>query len=177
MLFDSGSIDFEAVHIEFHPKAFSDSDLSRDVDTRRSVTGYIFFLANGPIIWCSKLQECVALSSMEAEYISACAAAQEALWLLRLLRELRCLFQLPFQLMQDNQSCIYLSASPHDHPKSKHIDRKYHFVRDLVLEGTLILKKIATAENTADIFTKPLDRQPFQYHRGNMLVQLTTTHH
>ena len=113
------------------------------------------------ISWCSKQQTSVALSSMEAEYMAACAASQEAIWLRRLLRELGGLFTKPFTIFEDNQSCIHLSKNQGDFPRSKHIDMRYHFVREQVEQGEIILRKIDTKQNLADVFTKPLDRAQF----------------
>jgi hypothetical protein len=98
---------------------------------------------------------------MEAEYMAACAATQEAIWLMRLLKEFGCIFNKPLTLLEDNQSCIYLSRNPGDFNKSKHIDTKYYFVREQVEAGTVVLKKIDTKDNLADVFTKPLTRNQF----------------
>jgi hypothetical protein len=141
--------------------SFADSNLAKDVDTRRSITAFIFFLGCCVISWCSKQQTSVALSSMEAEYMAACAASQEAIWLRRLLRELGGLFTKPFTIFEDNQSCIHLSKNQGDFPRSKHIDMRYHFVREQVEQGEIILRKIDTKQNLADVFTKPLDRAQF----------------
>ena len=151
------------------PTGFVDSDHGRDIDSRRSVTGYIFFLGSSPICWQSKQQTSVALSSMEAEYMAACAASQEAIWLGRLLREFGCLFSNPIVMLEDNQSCIHLSKNPGDFAKSKHIDTRYHFVREQVEKGTIILQKIDTKENLADMFTKPLDRTQFSLIASNIM--------
>ena len=172
--------DFECVafnHGERHiddkdicqPTGFVDSNHAKCVDTRRSITGFIFFLGLCVICWQSKQQTSVALSSMEAEYMAACAASQEAIWLGRLLREFGCLFTRPITLLEDNQSCIYLSKNPGDFAKSKHIDTRYHFVREQVEEGTIVLKKIDTKENLADVFTKALDRNQFQTIISNIM--------
>ena len=140
---------------------FVDSNLGRCTDTRKSVTGFIFFLGCCIICWQSRQQNSVALNTMEAEYMAACAATQEAIWLMRLLKEFGCIFNKPLTLLEDNQSCIYLSRNPGDFNKSKHIDTKYHFVREQVEAGTVVLKKIDTKDNLADVFTKPLTRNQF----------------
>ena len=94
--------------------------------------------------------------------MAACAASQEAIWLGRLLKEFGCLFSKPIVLLEDNQACIHLSKNPGDFTKSKHIDTRYHFVREQVEAGSIVLKKIDTKENLADVFTKALDKGHFQ---------------
>jgi len=85
----------------------ADSDLSRDIDSRRSKTGFLFFLGSYLISWQSKQQASVALSSMEAENMSACACSQEEIWLKRLLEEFGCRFSGPLTVFEDNMACIY----------------------------------------------------------------------
>jgi hypothetical protein len=93
----------------------------------------------------------------------------KAIWLIRLLKEFGCLFTKPVLLLEDNQACIYLSKNPGDFAKSKHIDTKYHFVRVQVEAGTIVLSKVDTKDNLADIFTKPLDKQQFQKLVSNIM--------
>jgi len=140
---------------------FADSNLARCIDTRRSQTGFLYFLGSCLISWQSKQQTSVALSSMEAENMSACAATQEALWLSRLLKEFGCKFSGPVTILEDNQACIYYSRSPGDHQRTKHIDQKYHFVREQVEAGNVMLRKIKTTDNLADLFTKLLNKREF----------------
>ena len=104
---------------------------------------------------------------MKAEYMAACAAAQEAIWLIKLLKEFGCLFTKPVIILEDNSAAIHLSKNPGDFSKSKHIDTRYHFVREQVEQGSIILMKVDTKENIADIFTKPLPNLLF-----NTLVAL-----
>ena len=139
----------------------ADSNLARCIDTRRSVTGFLFFLGCCIISWQSKQQTSVALSTMEAENMAACAATQEALWLSRLLKEFGCQFSNPVTILEDNQACIHYSRNPGDFQRTKHIDQKYHFVREHVAEGNVILQKVKTTDNLADIFTKPLNKREF----------------
>jgi len=112
---------------------------------------------------------------MEAEYKAACVASQEAIWLVRLLKVFGCLFAKPISLMEDNQPCIYLSKNPGGFAKSKHIDTQYHFEREQVEVGNLILRKIDTKENLADIFTKAnkleiIDRDQFNTNAANIMT-------
>ena len=150
--------------------AFVDANYARCIDTRRSVTGFIFFIGASPISWQSKQQISTALNTMEAEYMAACAATQEAIWLLRVLRELGCVFTRPLTIYEDNQACIHLSKNPGDFSRSKHIDTRYHFVREQVAQQTVILKKVETKDNLADVFTKPLDRKQFYNITNNFMT-------
>ena len=93
--------------------------------------------------------------------MAACAATQEALWLSRLLKEFGCQFTKPVTLLEDNQACIYYSRNPGDFQRTKHIDQKYHFVREHVSAGNIVLQKVKTDDNLADIFTKPLNKREF----------------
>jgi hypothetical protein len=99
---------------------------------------------------------------MESEYMAACAAAQEAIWLRSLLKDLDLLDQdKPMILREDNQACIAFSMNPGDYKKSKHIDVKYHFVRERVASKEIVLEYIDTKEQLADILTKALDGPSF----------------
>ncbi|MCO5605159.1 hypothetical protein L7F22_059339 [Adiantum nelumboides] len=114
---------------------FCDSDWARDIDGRRSVTGYCFSLRCGVISWISKKQPTVALSSTEAEYKAACFASCEALWLRRLLGDMGAVQEQPTMLLCDNQSCMAIARNPVFHVRTKHIEVQYHFVRELILDG------------------------------------------
>jgi len=103
----------------------------------------------------------------EAEYMAACAAAHEAIWLIKLLKEFGCNFIKPTILLEDNFTAIHLSRNPGNFSKSKHIDTRYHFVREQVAAGSIILVRVDTKENIAEIFTKPLSNIIF-----NTLVAL-----
>eukprot|EP00253_Pinus_taeda_P003588 PITA_03588 len=126
-----------------------------DLDKRRSTSGYVFTLAGGAISWMSKLQNIVALSTTEAEYIAASHACKEAVWLKGLLGEFGRL-QDNIRLLCDSQSAIHLAKNPAYHSKSKHIPIKYHFVRQVITERGVSLEKVHTKENCADMFTKPI---------------------
>ncbi|XP_066392467.1 secreted RxLR effector protein 161-like [Miscanthus floridulus] len=109
---------------------YSDSDLAGDIDTRKSTTGVLFFLGSNVITWQSQKQRVVALSSCEAEYIAAATAACQRVWLARLLAELKGEKTGAINLKIDNQSAITLSKNPVFHDHSKHIDIRYHYIRE-----------------------------------------------
>jgi hypothetical protein len=109
---------------------YADADFGGDLETRRSTSGYIFLLANGAISWMSKRQSIVALSTTEAEYIACCATEQEAIYLRRLLEDLRHPVTKPTLLFQDNQGAITIERDFISNRKSKHIDIKEHFIQE-----------------------------------------------
>ena len=112
----------------------------------------------------------MVLSTTEAEYIVACAASGEAVWLRKMLSGL---FDLQLEatcIYCDNQSCIKLSENPVFHDKSKHIEIKYQYIRDMMEKGVVKLQYIATDEQIADILTKPLSRVKLQYFRDKLGV-------
>ncbi|RLM98852.1 hypothetical protein C2845_PM06G26760 [Panicum miliaceum] len=140
---------------------FSDSDLAGDLDTRKSTTGVLFFLGSSLITWQSQKQRVVALSSCEAEYIAATTAACQGIWLARLLAELKGEKVRSITLKMDSESAIQLSKNPVFHDRSKHIDVRYHFIRECVEENRVKLQSVRTAEELADILTKALGPQQF----------------
>jgi len=154
------------------PIGYVDADHARDTDSRRSVTGYIFFLADGPVSWSSKQQSSVALSSMEAEYMAASAACQEAVWLDRVLKELGNTNVDVIVLFEDNKSCIQFTKNNNVHKRSKHIDQRYHYIRELVADSKVKLEYIPTDMNIADLFTKPISSERFMNLRDKFMVEL-----
>ena len=111
------------------PIGYTDSDYAGNTHTRQSTSGFIFILNGGPIAWSSRRQQCIALSTTEAEYVAACEAAKESVWLRRLLLEIIPDWKQPIPLMCDNISSIELTRSPKFHQRMKHIDVYFHFIR------------------------------------------------
>jgi hypothetical protein len=140
---------------------YSDSDLAGDVDDRKSTSGSVFLLGNSLVTWVSQKQRVVALSSCEAEYIASANAACQGIWLSRLLGELLGIQAPKVRLLVDNKSAIALSKNPVHHERSKHIDTKYHFVRDCVDRGEVDIDHVSIGEQLADILTKALGRVRF----------------
>jgi len=106
---------------------YIDSDFAGDIDKRRSTTGYVFTLAGGAISWLSKLQDVVALSTTEAEYMAATEACKEAIWIQRLMEELGHKKQ-KIVVYCDSQSALHIARNPAFHSRTKHIGLCYHFV-------------------------------------------------
>jgi ribonuclease HI len=151
---------------------YCDASWANDPDTRKSVTGYVFFLAGGPISWSSKRQPTVALSTAEAEYMALSAAAQEAKWLSMFMGELG-FQQDTITIYSDNQSAIAIANNPVHHARTKHIDLRHHFIRECVENNIIMLKYITSAKQIADIFTKPLNGPTFTQHANSLVIELT----
>jgi hypothetical protein len=132
-----------------------------DIDTRKSTTGVLFFLGSCPLTWQSQKQKVVALSSCEAEYIVGTTAACQGVWLAQLLAKLKSEQHTTFLLKMDSQSAIALSKNPVFHNRSKHIDVRFHFIRECVVDGKMDIEHMCTEEQIADILTKPLPRDRF----------------
>ena len=141
---------------------FSDSDLAGNVDDRKSTGGMAFYLNENLITWVSQKQKCVALSSCESEFMAATAAACQGIWLYNLLRQITDIRPGPVILYIDNKSAIDLAKNPVFHGRSKHIDIRYHFIRECVERGEIVLKHINTNEQRADVLTKALCRAKFE---------------
>jgi len=141
---------------EVYLHGYTDSDYATDKSDRKSTTGYAFFVNKNLVSWVSQKQPTVAMSSTEAEYIALAAAAREAVWLPKLLEELGFPQENPTVICVDNQSTLKLAKNPELHKRTKHIDIKYHYTRNLIQDGQISLQYVPSSENTADILTKPL---------------------
>uniref|UniRef100_A0A2N9EYJ2 Integrase catalytic domain-containing protein n=1 Tax=Fagus sylvatica TaxID=28930 RepID=A0A2N9EYJ2_FAGSY len=145
---------------------FSDSDYQGCLDSRKSTSGFVFMLCGGAIVWKSKKQECVAQSTMEAEYVALNAAAKEAIFLKQFLAELQIVecVQKPIPIFCDNNSAIAISKDPRCHSRAKHIEGRYHYIRDMIKKKKVIVQKVSSKQNLADPFTKGLSSGLFETH-------------
>ncbi|XP_039123455.1 secreted RxLR effector protein 161-like [Dioscorea cayenensis subsp. rotundata] len=143
----SGTINY-GIHYkkceEFKLIGYSDSDWSGSQDDQRSTTGWVFSLGSGAIAWFSKKQAITALSSTEVEYISLTAAICEALWLRRLLDDLGEKQVVSSVIHCDNRSALSIAKNPILHGQTKHIDTRFHFIRDLVKDEVILVKHCKT---------------------------------
>jgi hypothetical protein len=140
---------------------YTDSDMAGDVDTRKSTSGYLITFSGGAVSWQSRLQKCIALSTTEAELIAATEACKELLWMKKFLQELG-FKQQQYVLFCDNQSTIHLAKNSSFHSRSKHIDVRYHWIRDTLNDKLLTLEKIHTDDNGSDMLTKALTREKLE---------------
>jgi hypothetical protein len=151
----------------------SDSSWADDIVDRRSSQGFCFNLGSGVISWKAGRSPAVALSTCEAELYAGTAAAQDAVWLVQLLRDLGHSQEAP-TLWCDNQSTVAMTKDPLFSGRSKHIEARYFFIRELVEAGRIKTKHIKGTDNVADIFTKPLSQE--DHHRLVMALGLRGVH-
>ncbi|CAN6716764.1 unnamed protein product [Malus baccata var. baccata] len=137
-----------------HLTAFSDVDWATDLNTIRSMTGYVVYLGGNLISWQSKKQTSVSRSSIEAEYKALAHTVADVAWIRLILKDLGVVLLVQPTIYCDNTSAIVLSANPVYHSRIKHLDTDYHFVRERVHQGDLKVEYLPTDEQTTDILTK-----------------------
>ena len=150
-------------------KAYCDSDFAGDMDNRRSISGYIVYICGCPIAWRSKGQKNVTLSSTEAEYVAISEVAQEILFISGILEFMNIKVEHPIIVNVDNIGAIYLAQNAATGNRTKHIDTRYHFVREYIEQGILKVVFVRSAENDADIFTKNLPTYPYLKHQSKVM--------
>jgi hypothetical protein len=158
--------------IQLH--GFTNLDWAGSAKDKRSTSGMCFSLGSAMISWSSRKQKSIALNTAEVEYIAACEACTEAVWLRKVISGL--FDQVPDSIVIycDNQSCIRLFEHLVFHDRSKHIEIKYYFIRDKVQEGEVKLQYISTDEQVVNILTKPLSKIKFACLRDKLgLVEIT----
>ena len=136
-------------------ECYSDADHGGCTITGRSTTGVLCMYAGGAVSWMSRRQSSVAISTTEAEVVAASEGARECIWLIRLMNDLVGLKETPI-LQVDNEAAIRLAENPEFHKRTKHIRIRHFFVRELVKNGNLKIRKVSSDHQLADILTKPV---------------------
>jgi hypothetical protein len=162
--------------VPFDVHGYCDSDYAACVDDRCSVTGWVFMAAGGATSWQSQKQKSVALSTVEAEYMAACAASKEAVWQRAMLAQAGVTTDQPMLILTDNQGAMALAKNPNHHQRSKHIDVRYHYVRQQVARRTIRLDYVATAHQAADQLTKPLGKPQHDHCIAAMGIRSSSAH-
>jgi len=148
----------------------SDADWAGDHDTRCSTTGSTFIFGGAAVSWCSKLQKTIALSTMKAEYMALCEASKEAVWLNKLVQGVAsqglrtAISGGPSNIKVYNSGCIDFSKNSFDHKRTKHIDIRFHFVREAITSDKVTLEHCATDDMVADPMTKDLSKTKHDKH-------------
>jgi hypothetical protein len=171
MRYLKGTLDFGLSYNgdhNFRLSGYTDSYWAGSVSDRKSTSGCCFSLGSTMISWTSRKQSSIALSTTEAEYIAACSASCEAIWLRKLLTGLFDLEMEATMILCDNQSCIKMTENPVFHEKSRHIEIRYHYICDMVQRGVVKLYYVGTDEQVADVLAKPLSCVKFEHFRDKL---------
>lgn len=153
---------------------FTDADYAGCLDTRRSTSGFVFMFHGGPVTWSSQRQGVVSLSTTEAEYIALAHGVKESIWLKNMFCQLGVTINC-VSIFVDNQSAIKLANNPEFHKRTKHIEVRYHFTREVFERGDIDLIYINSKDQLADLFTKPLGKLQHHYLREKMNIHATGT--
>ncbi|GJV99864.1 retrovirus-related pol polyprotein from transposon TNT 1-94 [Tanacetum coccineum] len=146
----------------FELTAFSDSDHAGCLDSRKSTSGGIQFIGGDKLVsWSSKKQDCTSMSSAEAEYVSLSACCAQVLWLRTQLTDYGFHFD-KIPMYCDSKAAIAISCNPVQHSRTKHIDVRYHFIKEQVEKGIVELFFVGTEYQLADLFTKALSEDRFK---------------
>jgi hypothetical protein len=146
-------ISFE-LFIEWCMTVYCDSDWASDVDNRRSISGFVIFVMGCPVLWRSKQQSSVALSSTEAEYMALSAAAKEIKFIYQVLTSMGIKVELPIIVKVDNVGAIFMAENATSTNRTRHISAHYHFVREYIFDGFIRIQFCRSDENKSDPFTK-----------------------
>jgi hypothetical protein len=150
---------------------YTDSDWAGDKVTRISVTGFIIFLLGVPIFWKSKGQKSVSLSSSEAEYYALSESAKEIKFIAQILLTMGIPVRLPIVVRVDNVGAIFMSENTSAGSRTKHIDIRYHFVREFVENKFIKIIFVRTSENVSDGFTKNVTGDIYEKHCKEFIAE------
>ncbi|KAJ9548445.1 hypothetical protein OSB04_020988 [Centaurea solstitialis] len=146
----------------FELQAYTDADYGGCNMDRKSTSGHLQFLGNKLVSWASKKQQCVSTSTAESEYVAAASCCSQVLWMQSQLRDYGLEYK-KIPIYCDSKSAIAISANPVQHSKTKHIDIRYHFLKDNVEKENIELYFVNTEYQLADLFTKALDEKRFKF--------------
>jgi hypothetical protein len=149
---------------------YSDSDWASYVDDMRSTSCYCFSFGSAIFSWSSKKQEVIAQSTIEAEYVAATVAVNQAIWIRKLMADLQMEQKESTQILVDNQAAISIAKNPVFHGKTKHFKLKLYFLREVQREGEIQLIYCKTENQNVDILTKPLPQAKYEFFRQRLGV-------
>ena len=158
-----GSLDYKLVYSPIDSSelfiTYTDADHGGNPDNGCSTGGYAIIMGGAAVSWSSRLQPVVSLSTTEAEYIAAVEAGKKIIWMRNLLSEFGFTITSPSTLLIDNNSAVTVAKNPEHHSRMKHLNLRYHWLRDTVEAKFISPIHVPTTSQAADILTKPLKRQ------------------
>ena len=169
MCYLSGTKDYALTYGDEHHDllGYSDAD-GMTQEHWHAISSYTFLIDGSTVSWSSQKQELITLSTAKAEYVTATHAAKEALWLQRLLFELFPSLEAPTPLFCNNQATLRLIEDDNYRVRTKHIDKCYHFIREVAQNGALQLMYCPTDNMAADILTKALPKWKATFHTSTL---------
>jgi hypothetical protein len=158
---------------ELKVRGYSDASFQTDRDDSKSQSGWVFTLNGGAVTWKSSKQQTVADSTCESEYIAVSEASKEASWIKKFIGDLGVVpnNEDPMEIFCDNEGAVALTKEPRNHGRTRHIKRKYDFIRDRVEDGELIVKRVSSEDNPADPFTKGLNKERHDKHAASIGIR------
>ena len=150
-------------------EALSDTDFTNDKDTRYSVYGYIIDFCGVPVAWKSKSMKSVALPTTEAEYVAVSEVVKEIKLLYHMLRSMEITVPLPIKVQVDKVGAIWLANNSSVSERTKHVDLRAHFMREMIKDQVIEIHSVKSAENDSDIMTKNQQGQHYMYAKSKMV--------
>ncbi|GJZ67821.1 hypothetical protein Tco_0631061 [Tanacetum coccineum] len=144
---------------ELKVSCYAHASFQTDKDDTKSQTGYVFMINGGAMDWKTAKQSTTAMSSTEVEYITAAEASMEAVWMRKYINGLGGVIpsnKRPMEMLCDNEPALAIASNLRILKGARHFQRKYHYIREVIQEGEIVLKKVHTDDNVADPFTKPM---------------------
>jgi hypothetical protein len=157
----------------FELTGYVDSDWCGDIDDRQSTTSFAFYMRGTTFTWSSKKQPIVTMSTCEAEYVAAAHCVCHAIWLRNLLHDMKVPQHEATEIRVDNKSAIELAKNPGNHERTKHIDVRFHFIREHIKDETIRVVHVQSTDQAADILTKALSKPLFE--KGKRMLGMTDT--
>jgi hypothetical protein len=155
-------------------KIFTDSNWAANVYNRKSVSGFVIFLQDTPVMWKSQQQQSVALSSTEAEYYTTAEATKEIKFIVQVLESMHIKVQKPI-IVHLNVGAIFVAKNASATKHTRHIDARYHFVREYIIDGYIKIMFVSTKDNRADMFTKNVTSEVYEEHVGDFIIHRKIT--
>jgi len=177
MLLQPSGASFDCYVDASHAADWNKETAADDSSTAKSRMGWVISYGGCPLLWASKMQTEIALSTTEAEYIALSQSMREVIPLIALMKEAK-IMKVPIQpvppkvhcrVFEDNSGAIEIAKVPKMRPRTKHLNIKYHHFRSFVQDGSISVHHVNTEEQTADIFTKPLNQDLFQKHWKSLI--------